>query len=271
MKKQKEDKYSIQVKYHSELQWVHLSKMKTNPVAQRMFDQSWADKIFKNFDPDKMQTPHVNFKLGSYNTMDGQHTVAALKRFLGKWEDQTVLCRVYKNLTDKEEALMYLALNTRKAASAYQKFKVELTAEMEMALEIDKIATEQGLCVSNQKVPGGVSCIGTLKKVFIRDGAESLWRALGMAYRAWGDPGLDSKIIEGFGLLCHRYNGVLSSQDATKTLQSLRGGAKGLVQSAELLRMKTGNSKADCVAAAAIAIINRDLPAKKKLPSWWKE
>jgi hypothetical protein len=265
------EKYKLQVKGHSELEWVHLSKMKVNPAAQREFNAAWANQIFSEFDPDKMQTPHVNQREGHYFIMDGQHTIDALKRFLGKWDDQTIQCRVYKGLNDTEEAEMYLSLNNRKSADTFQKFRIALRAGREIETSIKDIVLSEGLVISKEKVKGQVRCVGTLKKVFKRDGSDSLGRALGIVRDSWGDAGLEAPVIDGFGLLCHRYNGNLNSNAAIESLRAMHGGVKGLIGSAETLRLRTGNSKNDCIAAAAVAIINRARTGKAKLPTWWKE
>lgn len=267
------EKYKLQVKGHSEIGWVHLSKMKINPAAQREFNSVWANQIYSEFDLDKMQTPHVNLRGGYYFVMDGQHTVDALKRFFGtgKWEDQTIECRVYKGLSETEEAEMYLSLNNRRAADAFQKFRIALRAGRETETSIKNVVTSEGLVISKDKIKGQVRCVGTLKKVFKRDGADSLGRALAIARDAWGDSGLEAPIIDGFGLLCHRYNGNINSSAAIESLRSMRGGVKGLVGMAENLKLRTGNSKNDCIAAAAVSVINRDRTGKAKLPTWWKE
>lgn len=49
-----------------------------------------------------------------------------------------------------------------------------------------------------------------------------------------------------------------------------RGGVAGLLNRAQSIRMKTGNAKAHCVAAAAVEIYNAGRGGKK-LASWWRE
>jgi len=108
-------------------------------------------------------------------------------------------------------------------------------------------------------------------RVYQRDGAECLRRALRLARDANGDPGLDAMVIDGFGMLCHRYSGGLDDTVAITTLSQAYGGVNGLLGNAEQLRQKTGSSKAQCVAAAAVTIINRGRAGKKKLQSWFKD
>ena len=263
------EKYKLQTSLHSELEWVHLSKMAVSTVAQRDFDEKWANKILADFDPDKMQIPHVSFRDGKYWIMDGQHTIHCLKVFLQKWNDQCVQCRVYKNLTETQEAEMYLALNFRKSADTFTKFRLAVVAGRELETEINNIVSGEGLKISKDEVPGGIKAVGALTTIYKRDGAGSLSRAIRIASSSWGDAGLDGVVINGVGLLCGRYNGNLDEKVVISALSSMRGGVKGLIQAAEMLRIRTGNSKHDCIAASAVSVINRSLPNKKKLPNWW--
>jgi len=52
-------------------------------------------------------------------------------------------------------------------------------------------------------------------------------------------------------------------------LSKANGGVNGLLNKAEVLRRSTGNQKGQCVAAAAVEVINKGRGGKK-LPSWWK-
>lgn len=271
MSSKTEDKYNLKFKGHSEIKAVHFSKMKINPKAQRELNEAWVNAIFAEFDIDKMQTPHVNHRDGYYFIMDGHHTVEAAKRFLGKWDDQTIDCRVYEGLTETEEADRYLALNNRKTADPFQKFKIAVEAGRETETAIKNIVISENMVIAKEKVKGQVRCVGTLTRVYKRDGADALGRALGIVRDAWGDPGMEAPVIDGIGLLCHRYNGNLNRNTAVESLRNMHGGVKGLIGAAETLRLRTGNSKNDCIAAAAVTAINRDRTGKTKLPTWWKE
>lgn len=266
------EKFKLQVNRTATLEWVPISKTKVNLVAQREFREHWANQIFANFDPDKMQTPHVNFRDGHFYIMDGQHTMAALKRWLGSWEDQYVQCWVYRNLSETEEAEMYLSLNTRKGADAFQKFRIAVRAGRETETSIKEIVESKGIVVSKDKhKDNGVQCVGTLGKVFKRDGKTALGDSLEIASSAFGGSGLEAPVIDGLGLLCHRYNGTMNKSVAIESLSTMLGGVKGLLNSAENLRNKTGNAKPDCVAAVAVTTINKHRSTKQKLPNWWKE
>jgi hypothetical protein len=164
-----------------------------------------------------------------------------------------------------------LRLNDVLAVTTFDKFQIGLTAQRPEESEIHHIVTGERLSISKKpSLPGAVSCVATLRRVYKRDGHEALARALRIARDAYGDAGLESAVIDGLGLLCHRYNGALDEQSAIKALSAAHGGVNGLINIAEQLRLKTRTAKADCVAAAAVEIINRSRAAKR-LPSWWKD
>jgi hypothetical protein len=96
-----------------------------------------------------------------------------------------------------------------------------------------------------------------------------LSRALRIIRDAYGEAGLDGPVIEGIGLVCQRYDGDLSEQRAVERLSSVHGGVSGLISRAAQLRQSTGSAAAQCVAAAAVEVINRG-SGGRKLPGWWR-
>ncbi len=90
-----------------------------------------------------------------------------------------------------------------------------------------------------------------------------------LAVHAFAKAGLDGPVIDGIGLLCQRYDGDLSEQRAVERLSTAHGGVSGLLNRAGQLRQSTGSAAAQCVAAAAVEVINRG-SGGRKLPSWWR-
>jgi len=96
-----------------------------------------------------------------------------------------------------------------------------------------------------------------------------LSRALRIIRDACGEAGLEGPVIDGIGLLCQRYGGDLSEQRAIQRLSSAHGGVSGLISRAGQLRQSTGSATAQCVAAAAVEVINRG-SGGRKLPGRWR-
>jgi hypothetical protein len=264
-------KYGKQVTRNRELKWVRLGSMRVSPQAQRELKQARVDHLVSVFDPDQLGNPEVSYRDGHYYIMDGQHRVAAVKEWFGKgWEDQHIQCWVASGLSEQEEAEGFLLLNDKLNVDIFQKFRVAVNAGRQIESDIDGIVRAEGLCVSQQQLPGAVGAVGTLKRVYGRDGKECLRRALCIARDAYGDSGLVAAVLDGLGLLCGRYNGALDEASAIAALKKALGGVNGLLGRAETLRQKTGNAKGPCVAAAAVEIINRDRKAAQRLADWWR-
>lgn len=271
MKVKTSEKYNKQNKrVNRELKWVRLGLMRVSALAQRELKPSRVDYLVSGFELDKLGNPEMSYRDGLYYIMDGHHRVEAVKRWLGKgWEDQCIQCWVATGMSERDEAETFLILNDTLNVDALQKFRVAVQANRPLESDVNTIVQSEGLCVSSQQTPGAIGAVGTLKRVYSRDGKECLRRALVITRDAYGDPGLSAKVLDGLGLLCGRYYGILDEATATKALHNTLGGVNGLLGRAEALRQKTGNSVGACVAASAVQIINRGRRTKR-LADWWK-
>lgn len=249
------------------LEWVPIGLMQVSPLAQRDLNQARVDRLAAELDFEQLGTPTVNFRDERWFVIDGQHRVSALIQI--GYGDQQIQCWAYRGLTGTEEAEKFLRLNDILTVNAFAKFKVSIQAGREEECAIDQIVRSAGLRISQDRSEGAVSAVNTLLRAYRRGGPESLARALCIIRDAYGDAGLEGSVIDGIGLLCHRYGADLTDERAVKTLSNALGGVHGLLNKAEHLRKQTGNPKAHCIAAAAVELINSGRGGRK-LPSWWK-
>jgi hypothetical protein len=256
------------IEREARLRWVPIVKMQVSPLAQRDLNQARVDRLAADFDLEQIGTPTVNERGGHYFIIDGQHRIAALIEM--GWEDQQIQCWTYVGLSEEDEAEKFLKLNDVLAVKALAKFKIGVQAGRLVETDIDRIARAQGLKVTADKDEGSIRAVGTLRRIYDRGGPAVLSRTLRIVRDAYGSPGLEAPVIDGIGLLCGRYNGVLEDDVAIPRLANTHGGVNGLLGRAEVTRKATGNPRSHCVAAAAVDIINGGLRGKAKLPSWWK-
>jgi hypothetical protein len=249
------------------LGWVPLTAMRVNPLAQRDLNTARVHRLAAAFDIEQMGTPTVSHRGGYFYLVDGQHRIEALKLWLGAWEDQQVQCWCYEGLTEAREAELFLQHNDTLTVSAYAKFKVAVQAGRDTEGDVDRIVRALGLRIAHGT--GGISAVATLRRVYTRGGPGVLSRALRIIRDAYGEAGLAGPVIDGIGLLCQRYDGQLPEQRAIARLASAHGGVSGLTGRAGQLRQSTGSTPAECVAAAAVEIINRG-QGGSKLPTWWR-
>ena len=262
-----ESKATKKVERVARLRWVALDKMRVSTLAQREANQARVDHIAANLDLEQIGAPTVNERDGHYFIIDGQHRIEALRQI--GWGDQQIQCWTYVGLNEEEEAEKFLKLNDNLAVFAMAKFRVGVQAGRVVENDIDRIVRAHDLCVTSDKVDGGIGAVGTLTRVYHRDGPGALAKTLRIIRDAYGTPGLEAAVIDGVGLLVGRYGQAVDEEKAVKQLSSLHGGVKGLLGRAEDLRQRTGNPKNHCVAATTVEVINRGRGGAK-LMSWWK-
>lgn len=247
-------------------EWVHIAEMQVSPLAQRDMNPHWVNRLIATFDPDQLGVPTVNRRDNAWYLIDGQHRIEAL-RGMG-WGDQQIECDAYYGLTEEEEAEKFLQLNDRLAVAAFAKFKISVTAGRSEEAAIDEIVRDAGLRISTDRYGGSIKAVSALRRVY-RYGPDVLARTLRILSAAYGDAGFDAAVLSGIGLLCARYDTALNEEKAIAALSKARGGAAGLRNKAETIRRATGGAKYQCVAAAAVDIINSGRGGKK-LPGWFR-
>lgn len=250
------------------LKLVPIEQMQVSPLAQREINQARVDYIAANLDIEQLGTLTVNYRDGHYYVIDGNHRRMALIQH--GYGDQKIQCWTYDGLTEEEEAEKFLKLNDVLVVQAMDRFRVGVVAGREKECDIDRIVRAQGLVVSRLGMEGAVAAVGTLHRIYDRADGPTLGRTLRLIREAYGDAGMEAPVIDGIGYLCQRYNGELSEADAIDRLGKVNGGVNGLLNAAERIKLKTGKAKGQCVAAAAVEVINRG-KGGKKLPSWWKD
>lgn len=257
----------------SDLRWVALGDMHVTERAQRAYRPAHAEKLAATFNLEGMGYPVLSRHNGSYHIIDGQHRVAAL-RLLGFDPEDTIQCEVYEDLSEQGEAELFLERNTFRAPTTYDKFRVALTAKRQREVSVDQIVRDQGLHISthgkNSSSDGGVRAVGTLLKIHDRIGPLMLGATLRIIRDAFGSPGFEQSVIEGVSFVVERYEGDFEEAEASEKLGRLHGGVNGLLGAAERLRLSSGNSKTNCIAAVTVDTINRGRRGASRLASWWE-
>lgn len=249
------------------LRWVPLSQIVTSDRAQRDLKPSRVDYLVAHFDHEQLEPPIVNERNHRFFVMDGQHRVAAAAEVYGP--DHQIQCWTYVGLTEEQEAEYFLRKNDTLTVAAMDKYMIGVEAGREVEADIDRIVRACGMVVTHQKVEGGIGAVGTLRRVYDRSGPRALARTLRMIDSAWGSAGLEAAVIDGIGLLCGRYNGELQDEHAVVKFRNVRGGVNGLLGKAAVIKEKTRQPFNQCVAAAAVEVINSG-KGGKKIAGWWR-
>lgn len=241
-------------------------------VVQRDFRKGHGDYLAANLDLDKLGFMIVNWRDGWYWVVDGQHRLYALQQF-GFSPEDVVDCEVYENLTDAEMADMFLGRSDVRLIAAFDKFLVSVTAGRKRENDILRAVETQGCKVSRRSDQNAISAVGALGKVYDRSNDVVLGQVIRTLRDGFaGDTAaFDAQLIDATGLIFNRYNGRTNERDLAARLAQTTHGVQGLLRRAEAQREKTGNQKAQCLAAVIVEIYNKGVPRPKRLPSWWKE
>lgn len=257
--------------------WVRLGDVDVNPLVQREFVPSKAEKIALEFDPESFGTPVVNRRNGRVWMIDGQHRAAALKIWLGEgWEDQHFEAEVYEGLSEAQEAEAFLRRNDSMSVNAFNKFRIAVVAGREDETMVAGIVMRAGLTITQDRdAEGRVIAVGTMLNVYRRAGGEVLQRTLSIIRDAYGAAGLSAQAIAGMAMVVHRYGENLNDKEMVKRLNRANGGVTAMLAKAERARRETGNPKHFCTAGAIVDTFNSLSTASKggngeKLVSWWK-
>jgi hypothetical protein len=171
-------------------------------------------------------------------------------------------------------AEIFLGRDERKPIPLYDKFHVACTAGRRRERDIQRAVEANGQKITRAK-EDGISAVGALGTVYDRSGDVVLGQVVRTINLGFGgDPmAFDRAVIEGLGLLFNRYNGKTNEKQLGARLSDLKQGARELLRKAEAIRVRTGNQKKQCVAAAMVDIYNKGLGPRDshRLPSWWQE
>lgn len=255
---------------------VPIGLMRTPPalITQREFRKAHGDRIAAELDLNKLGVPVLNHRDGIYWILDGQHRIYALKTF-GFDDKDLIDCEVYEGLTDAEAADIFLGRDDRRAISQFDKFHVSCTAGRRRENDIRRVVEANGLKIGRSKEENTIGAIGALAKVYDRSGDVVVGQVTRVLKNAFaGDPSAFApELIVGLGNVFNRYNGRTDERELAARLADTPHGVRGLLRRAESQRERTGNQKAQCVAATVVDIYNKGLGprAKNRLPDWWKE
>ncbi len=252
---------SLNVQRPSKIEWVRLGDLHVSDRAQRDYREVQAVEMAADLDLGALGYPVVSRRDGTCWLVDGQHRVAAL-RICGWDAKQHVECEVYDDLTEREEAELFLKRDKRRAINAFDKYRIAVVAERAVETRIDEIVASLGLSVSRTRGSGSILAVEALRRVYSL-GESVLTNVLVTLRETFGE--YSSNNLVGLGLVFNRYQGRLDVEQLHEKLLGLRGGSSRLDQRARQLQAQTGVLITHCVAAAIVDVYNLK-PGKRLTP-----
>ena len=195
----------------SRLVELHAKEFSVDLKVQRLLNEARADAMSEDFQPHALGLVTASKRAdGHVYTLDGNHRISAARKAN---YDGLIACRLFENLTLKEEAALFLTLYSSRSVQAIDRFKVRITEGEPVAVGINKVLKTYGLHVdwANNQSLGVISAIGALEYVYAGAGVrepgqypelvDKVIRTLNKAYGEKADRATYSKImLEGLGI-----------------------------------------------------------------------
>ena len=168
---------------------------------QRELNPERVRKIAAAFDERIANEPKVSFRDGHFYVFDGQHTIAA-RIFLNKGKPVMIRCKVYRGLTEREEAILFAQqTGTSAKLSAGAKLRALVYGGDPEAIAFLKATEAAGLALDYGQSRGNhrIACIKTALSEFRHVGADVYTEALDLVRQAWGGSpdSLRAEILQG--------------------------------------------------------------------------
>lgn len=240
------------------------NELQVNPKAQRPLNQRRVKALAADFNEMFLGDILVSHRNGKNYIMDGQHRVAASIQVNGP--NKKLRCRVWDGLTSRQEATMFIGFNDMQHPSALSTFLVNVHGKHPVETAINTAVKKCGLQVSGSK-ENSIRSVSALYFLHNLGGAGLITRTLTIINSAYGHDGMSSYLIQGVGLVCHRYGNL---DDEYLIAQLRRNGvANALLSSADTTFKKSSLPRRHSVAAEVVTAHNRGRRGPK-LTSWWK-
>ena len=171
-----------------EMMEINSSKLVVPESYQRKLNNNRVARIIAGFDERIANEPKVSFRDGKYYIFDGQHTIAARKRMNGG-NDLLILCKVYRDLTEEDESLLFVYQTGESAPlTPSAKLRARLHGNDEEAVAGVDETERAGLHIGFEQAAGNgrITCISTAFSEFKRVGAEIYTEGLTVMLKAWG-------------------------------------------------------------------------------------
>lgn len=255
----------VKLEKPSTLVELHAKEFSVDLKVQRMLNEDRADAMAKNFQPHALGLLTASKRTdGHIYVLDGGHRVSAARK---AGYEGLIATRLFTDLTLKEEADLFLTLNSSRAVQAIDRFKVRVTKGDPAATNINKVLAAYGLHVdwANNQSLGVISAIGTLEKVYagagIREEGEypelvdKVIRTLHRAYGEKADRATYSRImLEGLGIFVATFGGQI---DYERLLFVLQGTVPRQIQVQTRAMRDAKVAKNSSLGMAAAMVIHR--------------
>lgn len=200
-----------EVRGFKKIEWIPVKNLSVIwAEAQRALNKRHVASIEDNFDPEMFGTLAVTLPNGHgiYHVIDGHHRKVAVENKYGP--NESVPCQVYDAEDPARAAELFDHINSgRRALNALELFKVRVTAENELQVEVNKIIKKTGYSLGHHE-KNSIWCVGALESVYQSNGPVVLEATLRLVRHIWGDDNsaANATIVKGVALFLSEFRHV---------------------------------------------------------------
>jgi hypothetical protein len=182
---------------------------------QKQLNKKRVAQIVTDFDERIANEPKVSYRDGHYYVFDGQHSVSS--RILLNGGHLPILCKVYRGLTEEDEALLF-AEQTGHASmpTPADKLRARLFANEKEAVAFKQATESAGfiLDLDGSNSDYHIRCINTALRMYRRVQPECYKEALGIIALSWNGArdSLLNEVIIAVSEFAYKYRGRYNSR-----------------------------------------------------------
>lgn len=242
------------------IEYLSPDQLVVEPSAQRPLSMAHVMRIAKAFDPKRLGVIEVTRREdGRFNVNDGSHRVSGAKA--AKW-DGKFLAHVHEAMSIKDQAELFLGLNTQRVVSPVDKFRVEVTAEHPLPVLVERALRVRGWQVGGSGARR-TTAITALKSIAKRS-PDHLDRVINIIDKAWGgEPkSMPADVTKALGLIIADQGWL----DTDHMVEALRAVTPQMLQAKAAAAQETaGIGKAVALRSLIAREYNKGLRSSRKL------
>ena len=248
---------------HDKIVTVPARLLRIHPTAQRDLSPARVQKLAREMNLDAIGTLHaVEYEINGIKgiwIIDGQHRLEALTKLqLQDWE---VVVHIHSAVKDDAKASeLFIKLQDRLSMNAWARFKNAFQAGEAFALDIVRIAEQNGLKVEQHgQQAGTLVCVSTLTKVWKRDNGVTLEAVINILTAAWGQRDInavDGRLIDGMAEMVAKHSQDIDRKHLIARLAGYAGGPDKLLRDSRHWLEFSGNRVGRSVYMQLVQIYN---------------
>lgn len=246
----------------------HPDELFVDPAFQRDLDETRAQRIANTWNRRLLGIIEVSDRgpdaAPRYAVIDGQHRWAAARLLT---DPPPLVVNVHEGLTVAQEAELFDKLNRwRKQTNTWDHWRARRVAGDQAVLDIERVATRNGLTVHMSPADGTIACVSVLEKIVKLGGLDLLNDTLSLITEIWGPrrDALEASIVHGLALVLWYLEHALSLQRLGDALLDVL--PRQLKSNATALADMTNGSAAIRTAIAIVTLYNKT-PGRRILVS----